>query len=295
MFKLITWNIQSGRSPDGKPDLGRVVACLDRFARHDVVCLQEVASGFDPGGEDQFAALRARMPGHAAVSAIACDLAADADRPGAADGPRRRIGSMILSRHPVLQVLGHSLPWPFDPAVPSMPRMALEVTLATPGGLLRVISAHLEYFSYQQRLAQVERLRELQREGRAHAVRARPGGDGPFAAVPRAAPALLAGDFNMLPGSPEHGRLLAPFGDDTPSWRDCWHVVQPGRRHAPTVGLHDLRPDAAPPFTFDYVFASADLAGRVRRMRVDASEQGSAHQAVLVELDWPPQQHQHQH
>ena len=29
----------------------------------------------------------------------------------------------------------------------------------------------------------------------------------------RAAPALLAGDFNMLPGSPEHGRMLAPFGD----------------------------------------------------------------------------------
>ncbi|WP_312517119.1 endonuclease/exonuclease/phosphatase family protein [Massilia sp.] len=287
MFTLITWNIQSGRSPDGKPDLGRVVGCLDRFARHDVVCLQEVASGFDPGGEDQFAALRARMPGHAAAAAVACDLATDPAEPGAADGPRRRIGSMILSRHPVLQVLRHSLPWPPDPAVPSMPRTALEVTLATPGGLLRIVNAHLEYFSYQQRLAQVERLRELQRDGRAQAMRPRAAGSGPFAPVPRAAPALLAGDFNMLPGSPEHQRLLAPFGDDTPPWRDCWQVVQPGRRHAPTVGLHDLRPDAPPPFTFDYVFASADLTARVRRMRVDASEQGSDHQAVLVELDWP--------
>lgn len=287
MFTLITWNIQSGRSPDGQPDLGRVVGCLDRFAQHDVVCLQEVASGFDPGGEDQFAALRARMPGHAAVAAVACDLAAGPAVPGAADGARRRSGSMILSRHPVLQVLRHSLPWPADPAVPSMPRMALEVTLATPGGLLRIVNAHLEYFSCQQRLAQVERLRELQREGRAHAVRPRAAGSGPFAPVPRAAPALLAGDFNMLPGSPEHQCLLAPFGDDTPPWRDCWHVVQPGRCHAPTVGLHDLRPDAPPPFTFDYVFASADLSACVRRMRVDASEQGSDHQAMLVELDWP--------
>lgn len=284
MFTLVTWNIQSGRDPDGRPDIGRVVACLDRFAHHDVVCLQEVASGFDPDREDQFAALRAALPAHVPALAFACDIAA---LDGGAAAPRRRLGSMILSRHPLLQVLRHSLPWPADPAVPSMPRVALEVTLATPGGPLRVIAAQLEYFSHQQRLAQVERLRELQREARAHAVRPRCDGAGAFAAVARAAPALLAGDFNMLPGSPEHGRMLAPFGDDTPPWRDCWHAIQPGRRHAPTVGLHDLRPDAAPPFTFDYVFASADLAPRVRRMRVDASEQGSEHQAVSVELDWP--------
>ena len=284
MFKLVTWNIQSGRDPDGQPDIGRVVTGLDRFADHDVVCLHEVASGFDPDREDQFAALRNALPVHVAALAFACDIAA---LDGGAAAPRRRLGSMILSRHPLMQVLRHSLPWPADPAVPSMPRVALEVTLATPGGPLRVIAAQLEFFSHQQRLAQVERLRELQREARAHAARPRCDGSGAFAAVARAAPALLAGYFNTLPGSPEHGRMLAPFGDDTPPWRDCWHLVQPGRRHAPTVGLHDLRPDAAPPFTVDYVFASADLAPRVRRMRVDASEQGSEHQAVSVELDWP--------
>ncbi|MBQ5939832.1 endonuclease/exonuclease/phosphatase family protein [Massilia sp. AB1] len=281
MFKLITWNIQSGRNPEGNIDLDRIVACLERFARHDVICLQEVSSGYGDG-EDQFAALRARLPGHAAAAAYACDTAG----PGAPDAPRLRTGCMILSRHPILESFRHTLPWPPDPGVPSMPRTALEVTVAAPGGLLRVVSAHLEYFSCTQRLAQVERLRELQREAWLHARVGRASGDGPFAAVPRAGPALLAGDFNMLPGSLEHQRLLAPFDDDTPPWRDCWHLAQPGRRHAPTVGLHDLRPDAAPPFTFDYVFASADLAGKVRRMRIDASEQGSDHQAVLVELDW---------
>ena len=284
MPKLITWNIQAARTPQGGADLDRVVSTLTRFSHFDVLCLQEVACGYEsrngtPLG-DQFAGLALRLPGYN----LACCTALDTLAP---DGSRRRLGTMIFSRYRILQVLRHSLPWPADPAVPSMPRTALEVTLATPGGLLRIVNAHLEYFSYQQRLAQVERLRELQREGRAHAMRPRAVGSGPFAPVPRAAPALLAGDFNMLPGSPEHQRLLAPFGDDTPPWRDCWHVVQPGRRHAPTVGLHDLRPDAPPPFTFDYVFASADLTARVRRMRVDASEQGSEHQAVLVELDWP--------
>jgi endonuclease/exonuclease/phosphatase family metal-dependent hydrolase len=62
-------------------------------------------------------------------------------------------------------------------------------------------------------------------------------------------------------------------------------LAHPGRRHAATVGLHDDTPDAASPFTFDYIFVSADLAARVRQVRVDGSEEGSDHQAVLLELD----------
>jgi endonuclease/exonuclease/phosphatase family metal-dependent hydrolase len=284
MFKLITWNIQSGRSSAGNTDLDRIVGCLERFSDFDVLCLQEVACGHSArdGSDcgDQFAGLAARLPAYAATRAIATDTA----RRG---GGRRLLGSMIFSRYPILQVLRHSLPWPPDPAVMSMPRVALETTLDTPLGLLAVTTTHLEYFSERQRSAQVERLRELHREARAHARSQRPGDErtGPFAAVARAPSALLAGDFNMLPESAEHLRLLAPFYDGTPSLRDAWHLAQPGRRHAPTVGLHDDSPDAGLPLTFDYVFLSADLAPRVRRARVDASEQGSDHQALLLELD----------
>jgi endonuclease/exonuclease/phosphatase family metal-dependent hydrolase len=282
MFKLVTWNIQSGRGPDGTTDLDRIIACLDRFCSFDMLCVQEVSSGYTPGGEDQFAMLRERLPGYAGFKAVACDTAV----PDANDGARRRFGLMVFSRHPVLQALRHSLPWPAEPDVMSMPRSALELTVAAPGGLLRVTTVHLEYFSQRQRLAQVERLRDLHREASLHALCPPAPGNGPFDVPPRAMPALLAGDFNMLPGSPEHQRLLAPFGGGVQPWRDCWQLVQPGRRHAPTVGLHDPNPDAAAPFTFDYVFASAELAGRVARVRVDASEQGSSHQALLVELDW---------
>lgn len=283
MFKLITWNIQSGRSPSGAVDLGLIIACLERFSDFDVLCLQEVASGYaardGSDGGDQFASLRARLPGYTGVAGIAADTL----HPG---GGRRLMGSMIFSRHPVLQVLRHSLPWPADPEVMSMPRMALEATLDTPLGLLRVVTAHLEYFSERQRSAQVDQLRALHREAYAHARGGRPGdaSAGPFAAVARGAAAILAGDFNMLPHSPEYMRLLAPFADHTPPWRDAWQLAQPGRRHAPTVGLHDDGPDPGLPFTFDYAFVSADLAPRVRRVRVDGSEEGSDHQALLVEL-----------
>jgi endonuclease/exonuclease/phosphatase family metal-dependent hydrolase len=283
MLKLITWNIQSGRSLSGGADLDRIVAALDHFSDFDVLCLQEVACGFTApdgsSGGDQFAGLAARLPGYAVARAIAVDTTPP-------DGARRLLGNMIFSRFPVLQVLRHSLPWPPDPAVMSMPRVALEATLDTPLGLLAVSCAHLEYFSERQRSAQVERLRELHREGRAHARCERPGdaAAGPFAVVPRAPEAIVAGDFNMLPDSPEHLRLTAPFGDATASLHDAWRLAQPGRRHAPTVGLHDESHDAGIPFTFDYAFVSAGLAPRVARVRVDASEGGSAHQALLLEL-----------
>jgi endonuclease/exonuclease/phosphatase family metal-dependent hydrolase len=284
MPKLITWNIQSARSAGGGADPGRVVAALDRFSEFDVLCLQEVACGFNarngsPLG-DQFSSLAARLPGYSLSCATPLDTLA-------ADGLRCRMGTAVFSRYPVLQVLRHSLPWPADPAVMSMPRAALEVTLGTPNGALRVVSVHLEYFSAVQRRAQVDRLRELHREAVTHARQPRPGASdgGPFAAVPRAAPAVLMGDFNLLPDSPEYARLLAPFTDGIPALRDAWHLVQPGRRHAPTVGLHDDAPNAGMPFTFDFAFVSSDLAGRVRRLRVDAAETGSDHQALLLELD----------
>jgi endonuclease/exonuclease/phosphatase family metal-dependent hydrolase len=307
MLKLITWNIQSARSPDGGADIDGVLACLERIGGRidgplddaldgildteldtaldaaldiDVLCLQEVACGF-PAADgsnigDQFAELARRLPGWEAVRAYAVDTLAP-------DGGRRRMGSMVFSRHPIVQVLRHSLPWPADPEVPSIPRVALEVTLDTPLGLLRVLNVHLEYFSEVQRLAQVEALRALQHEACAHARRPRQGGsaDSPFLALPRPASALLLGDFNMLPGSHCHEALLAPFDDDTPPWRDAWLLAHPGRAHAPTVGLHD---PSGQRFTFDYAFVGADLAARVRALRAGAGARGSDHQPLLLEL-----------
>jgi endonuclease/exonuclease/phosphatase family metal-dependent hydrolase len=280
MLKLVTWNIQCARTPAGGADLDAVTHALARFSDFDILCLQEVGAGFpardgSPGG-DQFTGLVARLPGYHAARTYALDL------PGP-DGARRRLGCMSFSRFPIHQVLRHSLPWPADAAVPSMPRIALETTLETPAGLLRVLNTHLEYFSETQRLAQADALRALQREACFHARAPRPGldPDGPFAFVPRAFDAVLAGDFNMLPGSASWERLLAPFEDATAPWVDAWQLARPGQPHAPTVGLHGS--DA--PFTFDFVFVGAGLAARVRRMRVDDAVTGSDHQAVLLELD----------
>lgn len=278
-MKLITWNIQRGRGPGRSCSLDRVVADLERVAEADVLCLQEVSAGFSDlngcDGSNQFVGLAQRLPQYAAVAGLATDVRDEG-------GGRKLFGNMIFSRYPVLQVFRHALPWPADPEVMSMQRTLLEATLDTPLGLVRVGSVHLEYFSAVQRAAQVERLRELHREAWLHARHARPGDAdaGPFCAVPRAAAALLAGDFNFLPGSCEYARLQAPFADDMPGYRDVWKVAHPGQRHAPTVCVRDPKP-----FTCDFVFASDDLAGRVRRVEVAADLEGPDHQPVLVELE----------
>jgi endonuclease/exonuclease/phosphatase family metal-dependent hydrolase len=70
----------------------------------------------------------------------------------------------------------------------------------------------------------------------------------------------------------------------TAAYCDAWEVAHPGRRHAPTVGLHDKEQWPGAPFTFDFVCVSADIAPRVRDVRVDAETDASDHQPMLLEL-----------
>jgi endonuclease/exonuclease/phosphatase family metal-dependent hydrolase len=281
--KLVSWNIQWGRGADGRVDLDRIVEHARRFADFDVLCLQEVAVGYPqlPGfdGSDQFAALAARLPGYTAIDGVAMDVI----DPGAG---RHRFGNMILSRLPVRQAFRHLLPWPVDASVRSMQRIAVEATIAAPFGVLRVTTTHLEYYSHLQRTAQVDRLRELHRQAVAQARNPHPGKpeDGPFDSVPRGGLAMLVGDHNFGPEAPEHAQLVAPFDDGTPAYLDAWRVVHGNRPHDPTVGVHDKEQWPGPAFTFDFAFISADLAPRLRDVKVDATSDASDHQPILIEL-----------
>ena len=288
MLTLITWNMQCARTPDGRADLDRAVdRVLASGARFDLLLLQEVGCGLpardgSPIG-DQFAGLARRLDHLHAASAFALDARN-------ADGSPRRLGCMTFARNPIVHVRRHALPWPPDPEVPATPRAALDTVVATPDGMLRVLNVHLEYFSVRQRMAQVERLRDLQVEALARASvagapAAAPAGPGgvPFAPLPHPAAAILAGDCNMLPGSDCHARLLAPGPDGIPPWRDAWELAHPGEPHAPTVGLRGTAPDTQA-FTFDYACVSPALASRVRALRVDTAATGSDHQPLLLEL-----------
>jgi endonuclease/exonuclease/phosphatase family metal-dependent hydrolase len=263
---LVTWNVQWCRGVDGLVDPARIAAVARSRADFDVLCLQEVAANF-PGlkgsrGEDQPAELAAALPGFQALYAPATDF--EDGR-----GGRSRFGNLILTRLPALQVLRHALPWPPDPAVPSMARVALEAVLATPLGPVRVTTTHLEYYSAAIRMAQVHGLRRLHDEACAHARAPRPEGEPgePFAAQPRPATAIVCGDLNFKPEDPEHRQMTAPFPTGAPAFMDAWEAAHPGRSHPPTVGVHDR---SWPLYCCDFLFVTEDLAGRIRRVSVDS-------------------------
>ena len=220
------------------------------------------------------------MPGYTPVFRPAIDFAT-------AGGNRQLFGNMVLSRLPVLQVLPHLLPRPVDPGGRSMQRQALEVVISAPFGPLRVVTTHLEFYSAAHRMAQVERLRALHAEAaaRAAAPDAPDNSEGTYRTVPRPASTLVCGDFNFEPGWPDHARMLAPFEDATPGFRDAWATLHGGTPHAPTAGIYDADQWPKGANCRDFVFLTDDLARRLRCIEVDGKTAASDHQPVLVEFD----------
>jgi endonuclease/exonuclease/phosphatase family metal-dependent hydrolase len=283
-MKLITWNIQWGRGMDGRVDLARIVRTARAMADFDVICMQEIADNF-PGLEgnderDQFAELCALLPGHAMYAAYGVDVPGEGGR-------RRRFGNAVFTRYPVSSVRRHALPWPAEPRHATMPRAAVECTLATPMGPLRVTTTHLEYYSAAQRLAQAERLRELHEEACERAEAPPPASsdaNATFAPAPQAVDALVCGDFNFPITDPAYEEIRRPRPGGGPGLRDAWRIVHGEASHAPTFCVHDQR-YAKEPYCCDFVFASAGLERRVRSIEVNLATQDSDHQPVLLELD----------
>jgi len=281
-LRLLQWNIQWCRGMDGRVDPARIARVAQELADPDVICFQEVAINYatlaGSDGEDQVELLRRAFPGYTAVFGVAVE--APDER-----GGRRQFGNLLLSRLPVRQAYRHTLPWPAGGGKPSMPRIAVEAVIEAPFGPVRVTTTHLEYYSARQRAAQVERLRELHAEACGHA-RAKPPAredSGPFQQLERPRRAIITGDFNMQTDDPAYARLLAPFEGSEPRFVDAWAHLHPGQKHPPTFCLYD-KEYAKVPYCCDFVFASEDLAPRLKSIRVDARTQASDHQPVIVEF-----------
>jgi endonuclease/exonuclease/phosphatase family metal-dependent hydrolase len=267
-LRLLSWNVQWCRGIDGRVDPKRIAATAKRIADPDVFCLQEIAVNFPEmagsAGEDQVEALAAEFPGYEAFFAPGVDL------PGKRG--RRQFGNLILTRLPAGRAMRHQLPWQALADKQSMPRAAAEVVVEAPFGPLRVMTAHLEYYSATHRGAQIDRLRELHVEGCAEH---RPVEElGSYESYPRAKSAVICGDFNLKPDDPYHGRMLDG------GFVDAWQTLNPGKPRQNTFHLHD----GEPPYCCDYIFVTPDLVPRLRSIRIDTETQASDHQPVMVEL-----------
>lgn len=277
-MKLVTWNIQCGKGCDGVVDLARIVSDANALGDADVFCFQEVSANFAnlDGGTDQSAVLSTLLPGYRPVFYPAVETVD-------LQGQQHRFGNMTLSRLPVLQVANHLLPWPRNKAVRSMRRHALETTVLTAFGPVRITNTHLEFHSSEQRDAQITRLLELQHEASSQPATATDVHREPYRSQTTAASAILCGDFNFDVSDRQHAMLQGSSFSQL-NYRDAWMIAQPDHPRAPTCGIYDRAQWPHGADCRDFIFVTEDLAPRVRTAVVDQETAASDHQPVLIEL-----------
>lgn len=288
-MKVVSYNIQYGTGLDGRYDIGRIAEAV-RDA--DVIALQEVCRN-NPrnGGRDMVAELTAALPDRFFVYGpnFEADIGSQV-KDGRAETRMFQFGNMILSRTPIRLSRNLLLPRSRSLEVLNFQRGALEALIETPLGPVRFYCTHLDHRNPMERLVQIRFLRErilnYPLEG---------GGLSGLAEVGLPEPPcpeafILMGDFNMLAASPEYVELagspdhefgqplaanlavdaaarLGASGDDLVTW------VDPARPD-----------DASRHKRIDYIFTSACLAGRLRRLWVDKLAVGSDHKPVWLEL-----------
>ncbi len=251
---IMSWNVQWGRGADCRVDWQRILAEIRRVAP-DIVILQEVAQHYpelpDNDDADQVAILSTALPQYHGCYAPGIEE-------GRADGRRKRFGNWLGSRHPIRAWRSVALPAPPATTTQWLPRTAVVAAIEVANRMLTVVGTHLEYYCARQRMAQVEALKALV-----------------------APPAVLVGDLNFSPQSPEY-RALAEGGH----WVDAWTVACPGKAHAHTVGLHGA-PWPDHPYCCDYAWVTPDLVAQVVAVEVCRETAASDHQPVVLTLSWP--------
>ena len=283
MTRILSWNIQNGRGCDGVVSLERIAGVVAAMGAPDVICLQEVSRGLrlteDAGAPDQVAELSDRFPGYQVVFGVAID----ALNPGS-EG-RWQFGNAVLTRLPLLSTASHLLPRPAVAGTRHMTRQATEVVVAADGGPLRIVNLHLEFHSAAQRLAQVERLRELHAEALGErSLPPRVETSGPYQGVAKPVDSVFCGDFNMVEDSDEYLRLSAPLAGEPSPFVDAWKRAHPGRPHEPTCGIHDRAQWPDGPHCRDFFFLNGRCVDAVGDVRVDTETDASDHQPLMLEL-----------
>ena len=268
MTAILTWNIQNGKGCDGVIDLPRIARVIKAMGGADVICLQEIArndQAFD-GGADQVAELAHLFNGFETVFGPALSRG------------ERQYGNLVLSRLPVLQAFNHLLPHPAEPGIKHMQRQAIEVVVQTPGGPLRVMTTHLEYYSAAHRAAHVERLRAIQREVAENELRPAKPAASPYDAMPRPASLVLCGDFNLAPDDPQYAALFSE------PLLDAWRQFRKGEPDPSSTGLFDRAQWPMGGHCRDYFAVTEDVAARIAGIEMDAATDASDHQPLRLVL-----------
>lgn len=142
-LRILSFNIHGGYSRDGKRDLNRVHALMEEYDV-DIGCFQEMETRPSRGGKS-----------------TDIDILSGEKRPHHLPGPTMKeglgwYGNLIVSRFPIIRAMAHSMETTYD----FEPRNAVDATIQTPLGRLRVVNTHLSLSPFERK-KEVPRLIEL--------------------------------------------------------------------------------------------------------------------------------------
>lgn len=290
---ITTYNIQYTRGRDDRYDLERIV---DTVKDSDIIALQEVENYWDRSGNisqsDEIARL---LPDHFHVWGPTVDVlkVSDANGKRPTDYKRRQFGNMILSRYPILSTRNHMYPKFTAPGPHTIQRGAIEALIETSAGPVRFYSTHLDHLASRYRMDQLQEL---------VGVSNRAFYDGPaiggreIVASWREEPALpdmpreaiLLGDFNFEPSSPEYEWMCGPVNrwhgrlPDAAGFVDAF-VAAGGAEDQGHTLYRDF--EAKSGIRIDYCFVPTWFSSRIRKVWVDEQADGSDHQPLRIDID----------
>ncbi len=288
-IKITSYNIQYGVGQDSIYDPARTVAAL---LGQDIVCLQEVSTNWRDCNRDNQPQLLAAELNLFMAYAPAFEVdASTRDSSGQVTNIRRGFGNMVLSRWPILYSRAHSLPRPCVPVAQKffprveLPRVALETVVDVDGTPLRLISVHLSHLPGQQRVAQIEKLKQLVATLPEEAPlwdsdRSIATWSEERVAPPVTASSLILGDFNFEPDSSDYHLMVTNNKGQVAGLIDSW-VASDSRGPIETTCIeNDGRPSR-----LDYMFATEGLGQKIRTAEVDHSSKASDHFPLRFVLD----------
>jgi endonuclease/exonuclease/phosphatase family metal-dependent hydrolase len=186
--RVMSFNIHHGADPADNLDLERIAGVIEESGA-EIVGLQEVDNHWSSRSdfEDQAAWLADRLGMHYAY-------AANLDRdPAAGQTERRQYGTAVLSEYPIISSENHLLTNIQYAQRPTEQRGLLETVINVEGNHISFYNTHLDHQRSEQRQSQVKEILAItEQSGR---------------------PAVLVGDLNAVPGTPEMDTILSQFSD----------------------------------------------------------------------------------